>query len=129
MNHNNLDQKPTHAPPVHTHGHGKWVDPHFDQTMPKNITSLVGKSAYLGCRVKNLGNKTVSFCATKRQYILFPLFMCPLLFMSFLCLLFNNNRKSPFFYGQWRMDKIARFKSFRKELKVGGKDLATINFS
>lgn len=61
VNHNNLDQKPTHAPPPHPHGHGKWVDPHFDQTMPKNITSLVGKSAYLGCRVKNLGNKTVSF--------------------------------------------------------------------
>lgn len=59
-NHNNVDQKPTHLPPSHyAHGH-RWNEPYFDLTMPKNITSLVGKSAYLGCRVKHLGNKTVS---------------------------------------------------------------------
>lgn len=59
-NHNNADAKPTHLPPLHyPHGH-KWNEPYFDLTMPRNITSLVGKSAYLGCRVKHLGNKTVS---------------------------------------------------------------------
>jgi len=59
-NHNNAEAKPTHAPPSHyPHGH-KWNEPYFDLTMPRNITSLVGKSAYLGCRVKHLGNKTVS---------------------------------------------------------------------
>lgn len=38
----------------------KWNEPHFDNTMPTNVTALVGKSAYLSCKVKNLGNKTVS---------------------------------------------------------------------
>lgn len=74
-NHNNLDAKPTHMPPLHyPHGH-RWNEPFFDLTMPKNITSLVGKSAYLGCRVKHLGNKTVStytylyshYCQTTRK--------------------------------------------------------------
>ncbi|KAI9588226.1 hypothetical protein GQX74_004072 [Glossina fuscipes] len=58
-NHNNVDQKPTHLPSGHyAHSH-RWNEPFFDLTMPKNITSLVGKSAYLGCRVKHLGNKTL----------------------------------------------------------------------
>ena len=34
--------------------------PHFDTSIPNNITGLVGKTAYLNCRVKNLGNRTVS---------------------------------------------------------------------
>ncbi|OXA64533.1 hypothetical protein Fcan01_02427 [Folsomia candida] len=34
-------------------------DPYFDSTVPRNVTALVGKTAYLGCRVKNLGNRTV----------------------------------------------------------------------
>lgn len=38
----------------------KWEEPYFDETTPRNVTALVGKSAYLSCRVKNLGNKTVS---------------------------------------------------------------------
>lgn len=38
----------------------KWMEPHFDNSMPTNVTALVGKSAYLSCKVKNLGNKTVS---------------------------------------------------------------------
>ncbi|XP_044731930.1 lachesin-like [Chrysoperla carnea] len=32
--------------------------PHFDKTASKNVTALLGKTAYLNCRVKNLGNKT-----------------------------------------------------------------------
>uniref|UniRef100_A0A182WUY6 Ig-like domain-containing protein n=1 Tax=Anopheles quadriannulatus TaxID=34691 RepID=A0A182WUY6_ANOQN len=35
--------------------------PHFDLSASKNITALVGKTAYLNCRVKNIGNKTVNF--------------------------------------------------------------------
>ncbi|CAD7082387.1 unnamed protein product [Hermetia illucens] len=38
--------------------------------MPRNITSLVGKSAYLGCRVKNLGNKTVAWIRHRDLHIL-----------------------------------------------------------
>lgn len=34
--------------------------PYFDKAASKNITALLGKTAYLTCRVKNLGNKTVS---------------------------------------------------------------------
>uniref|UniRef100_A0A182Q181 Ig-like domain-containing protein n=1 Tax=Anopheles farauti TaxID=69004 RepID=A0A182Q181_9DIPT len=37
---------------------GKFEEPYFDDTTPRNVTGLVGKSAYLSCRVKNLGNKT-----------------------------------------------------------------------
>lgn len=34
--------------------------PFFDPGTLQNVTALVGKSAYLNCRVRNLGNKTVS---------------------------------------------------------------------
>jgi len=34
--------------------------PYFDKAFSKNVTALLGKTAYLNCRVKNLGNKTVS---------------------------------------------------------------------
>lgn len=34
--------------------------PTFDTTVPSNITGLVGKTVKLTCRVKNLGNRTVS---------------------------------------------------------------------
>ncbi|KAK9889963.1 hypothetical protein WA026_008773 [Henosepilachna vigintioctopunctata] len=33
-------------------------EPYFDALTPQNVTALVGKSAYLTCRVRNLGNKT-----------------------------------------------------------------------
>ena len=36
-------------------------EPYFDALTARNVTALVGKSAYLSCRVRNLGNKTVSF--------------------------------------------------------------------
>lgn len=34
--------------------------PYFDKTASKNVTALVGHTAYLNCRVRNLGNRTVS---------------------------------------------------------------------
>ena len=37
--------------------------PYFELSATKNITALAGNSAYLNCRVRNLGNRTVSvFC-------------------------------------------------------------------
>jgi hypothetical protein len=33
--------------------------PYFDISASKNVTALIGSTAYLNCRVKNLGNKTV----------------------------------------------------------------------
>lgn len=44
--------------------------PHFDTSVPNNVTGLVGKTAYLNCRVKNLGNRTVS----KRNMLVFSVF-------------------------------------------------------
>lgn len=40
--------------------------PYFDVTNSKNVTALLGKTAYLNCRVKNLGNKTVSWTCFKK---------------------------------------------------------------
>lgn len=34
--------------------------PYFDTTVPSNVTGLVGKTIQLVCKVKNLGNRTVS---------------------------------------------------------------------
>lgn len=39
--------------------------PLFDKAASKNVTALLGKTAYLNCRVKNLGNKTVSLLRIK----------------------------------------------------------------
>jgi len=36
--------------------------PYFDTSATKNVTSLVGITGHLNCRIKNLGNKTVSSC-------------------------------------------------------------------
>ena len=49
--------------------HPQWIEPYFDPTTPRNVTALMGKSAYLSCRVRNLGNKTVSK-RQKRVYFL-----------------------------------------------------------
>jgi hypothetical protein len=42
--------------------HGNPLDrgPFFEITATKNITAIAGHSAYLNCRVRNLGNRTVS---------------------------------------------------------------------
>ncbi|CAH2103045.1 unnamed protein product [Euphydryas editha] len=37
---------------------GARLAPSFDAATPRNVTALVGKSAYLSCRVRNLGNRT-----------------------------------------------------------------------
>ncbi|XP_014249315.1 zwei Ig domain protein zig-8 [Cimex lectularius] len=44
--------------------------PTFDTSVPNNITGLVGKTAYLKCRVKNLGNKTVSWVRHRDIHLL-----------------------------------------------------------
>ncbi|KAK6642483.1 hypothetical protein RUM43_003985 [Polyplax serrata] len=35
-------------------------EPYFDPMTPRNVTALVGNSAYLTCIVKNLANKTLN---------------------------------------------------------------------
>lgn len=42
--------------------------PYFDTSASKNVTALVGTTTYLNCRVRNLGNKTVSTgCMLRRR--------------------------------------------------------------
>lgn len=39
--------------------------PYFDANIPINVTAIVGKSAFLRCRARNLSNKTVSVLVRK----------------------------------------------------------------
>ena len=41
--------------------------PYFDTTISSNVTGLVGKTVHLVCKVKNLGNRTVS-CNSKDRH-------------------------------------------------------------
>ncbi|KAJ6635325.1 Zwei Ig domain protein zig-8 [Pseudolycoriella hygida] len=44
--------------------------PYFDTTIPSNITGLVGKTVHLVCKVKNLGNRTVSWVRHRDIHLL-----------------------------------------------------------
>ncbi|XP_076063167.1 hemicentin-1-like isoform X2 [Oratosquilla oratoria] len=44
--------------------------PVFDTTTPTNITTQLGTHAYLPCRIKNLGNKSVSWIRNRDSHIL-----------------------------------------------------------
>ena len=46
-------------------------NPYFDKAASKNVTALLGKTAYLNCRVKNLGNKTVSLVVVGIFFIVY----------------------------------------------------------
>ncbi|XP_014205669.1 zwei Ig domain protein zig-8-like [Copidosoma floridanum] len=46
------------------------LEPGFDLSQQINVTALVGKTAYLTCRVHNLGNKTVSWVRHRDIHIL-----------------------------------------------------------
>lgn len=65
---NSLSELTTPQPVSYTNP--KWVEPYFDAATLKNVTALVGKSAYLSCRVRNLGNKTVSWIRHRDIHIL-----------------------------------------------------------
>lgn len=44
--------------------------PYFDRSASRNVTALLGKTAYLNCRVYNLGNKTVSWVRHRDVHLL-----------------------------------------------------------
>ncbi|KAM8709719.1 hypothetical protein ACLKA7_016516 [Drosophila subpalustris] len=72
---NSLDEMtttPAMAPtmPTAAYTHPKWMEPYFDPSTPRNVTALMGKSAYLSCRVRNLANKTVSWIRHRDIHIL-----------------------------------------------------------
>ncbi|XP_076659440.1 zwei Ig domain protein zig-8 [Halictus rubicundus] len=46
------------------------AEPTFDYTQNTNVTALIGKAAYLTCRVRNLGDKTVSWVRARDIHIL-----------------------------------------------------------
>lgn len=46
------------------------IGPQFDYTAFRNITTLVGNTAYLKCRVRNIGNKTVSWVRHRDIHLL-----------------------------------------------------------
>lgn len=57
---NTFDDTSTIFPSHNSITASKWNEPYFDNSVGNNVTALVGKSAYLTCKVRNLGNKTVS---------------------------------------------------------------------
>ncbi|XP_015439534.1 PREDICTED: cell adhesion molecule 2-like [Dufourea novaeangliae] len=48
----------------------KSLEPTFDHTQNTNVTALIGERAYLTCRVRNLGDKTVSWVRARDIHIL-----------------------------------------------------------
>ena len=42
--------------------------PYFDLEQSKNVTAVLGKTALLNCRVKNIGNKTVSYATVSSTF-------------------------------------------------------------
>ncbi|XP_021702584.1 T-lymphocyte activation antigen CD86 [Aedes aegypti] len=44
--------------------------PYFDISASRNVTALVGNTAYLNCRVRNLGNRTVSWIRHRDLHLL-----------------------------------------------------------
>lgn len=46
------------------------IGPYFDANIPHNVTAIVGKSAFLRCRAKNLGNKTLAWIRHRDIHIL-----------------------------------------------------------
>lgn len=70
--------------------------PHFDISMQSNFTGLVGKTVHLVCKVKNLGNRTVShrkiyrLVRDQRRYILADSALA-----SYPTSLLNNLRVGP----------------------------------
>ncbi|XP_046399959.1 hemicentin-1-like [Ischnura elegans] len=58
---------------LHSHSKrfsGLYTGPYFDPTVPTNITTQLGTHAYLPCKVKQLGNKSVSWIRRRDAHIL-----------------------------------------------------------
>lgn len=53
------------------------VEPTFDYSQNTNVTALIGKTAYLTCRVRNLGDKSVRFLHFHRSFRHFSAYEFP----------------------------------------------------
>lgn len=68
INHLDVDDTSNIAAESSSSAHS--LDPQFDYSVFKNLTVLVGDTAYLKCRVKNIGNKTVSWVRHRDIHLL-----------------------------------------------------------
>ncbi|CAH0561851.1 unnamed protein product [Brassicogethes aeneus] len=59
-----LEQKST------THWEQQFAQPYFDNTTRREVTSTVGQTAHLQCRVRNLGDRAVSWIRKRDLHIL-----------------------------------------------------------
>ncbi|KAL7298958.1 hypothetical protein TKK_0008058 [Trichogramma kaykai] len=57
--HSSTNNRPRQQMLDTTTGQKSKLEPGFDLMQPTNVTSPVGKTAYLTCRVHNLGDKTL----------------------------------------------------------------------
>uniref|UniRef100_A0A182TKS6 Ig-like domain-containing protein n=1 Tax=Anopheles melas TaxID=34690 RepID=A0A182TKS6_9DIPT len=81
-----IDEPHTYTPPKHYYQTSSFDDneinddgtakspldrgPYFDISASRNVTALVGNTAYLNCRVRNLGNRTVSWIRHRDLHLL-----------------------------------------------------------
>ncbi|XP_014483389.1 PREDICTED: T-lymphocyte activation antigen CD86-like [Dinoponera quadriceps] len=59
-----------HHPPSSYWEQGPFSQPYFDNTTKRETTTTVGQSAYLHCRVRNLGDRAVSWIRQRDLHIL-----------------------------------------------------------
>jgi hypothetical protein len=59
MDRHTIQNRPRQQLLDHSSGPKSKPEPTFDFTQNTNVTALIGKTAYLTCRVRNLGDKTV----------------------------------------------------------------------
>lgn len=78
MNITPLSKDRSHISGVSTRSHslvkrfdGIYTGPYFDSNTPTNITAQLGSYAYLPCKVRQLGNKSVSLPHLHRNYSTF----------------------------------------------------------
>lgn len=50
------------SPTSHSYWDQTFTQPYFDNSTKREVTTTVGQSAYLHCRVRNLGDRAVSCC-------------------------------------------------------------------
>ncbi|XP_054719821.1 zwei Ig domain protein zig-8-like [Uloborus diversus] len=69
---NQTRSKPRRSPILVGHSHllSKVEQPTFDTSVPKNITTQLGQTVYLHCKVHNLGDKTVSWIRRRDFHVL-----------------------------------------------------------
>ncbi|XP_059218918.1 zwei Ig domain protein zig-8 [Stomoxys calcitrans] len=67
---NKVDDETSSKTSLPLYTHPPWVEPYFDPTKSNNVSGLLGRTAYLQCRVFNLGNKTVSWVRHRDMHIL-----------------------------------------------------------